>query len=443
MPDSEDILRRRRENRAAELYRKGRYHSLELPDGRVLDGLHSVENLRRRYARFGLPEDLRGMRALDIGAWDGWFSFELERRGAEVVAIDCVEIENFVESKRILGSKVDYRIMEFYDLSPRTVGYFDIVLCLGVLYHLKHPLLALERVCELTRETAVVETFVVNDGSAVATASVLPAMEFYETNELGEQWDNWCGPSLECLTAMARTAGFCRVDLQFASPDNACVRCWRRWEPAPAGAPRTETVGVNHYRNFGINFGSDRDDYVNFWFRDPAAEMRREDVMPSVSGFGSMPMSVKQMSEGVWAANFKLPPGLAPGWHETRIRTRWTSDSEPLRIAVDVPLPAAPVVIRGVCDGRKWTEGVAYLGPDPCFCLWLDGLPENADRGNIKVEVSGRRFKVVYVGEIDSTGYRQVNVKLDPEMEPGVHQVVAKLGGTVTEPAALRVERPA
>ena len=67
-----------------------RYHSIELPDGSVLPGLQSIEQLRHRLDVFGLPGDLRGKRVIDIGAWDGWFSFECERRGAAVTAVDCV-----------------------------------------------------------------------------------------------------------------------------------------------------------------------------------------------------------------------------------------------------------------------------------------------------------------------------------------------------------------
>src|SRR5689334_6940141 len=67
-----------------------RYHTIELPDGRILPGIQSAEHLRWRLNRFNLPENLTGKRVLDIGAWDGWFSFECERRGARVTAVDCL-----------------------------------------------------------------------------------------------------------------------------------------------------------------------------------------------------------------------------------------------------------------------------------------------------------------------------------------------------------------
>src|SRR5450432_4453857 len=80
-----------------ELNRLGWYHSLELPDGQVIQGLQTIEQLRLRLAQFPIPADLTGKRVLDIGAWDGWFSFEAERRGAEVTAVDCVEAPHFLE----------------------------------------------------------------------------------------------------------------------------------------------------------------------------------------------------------------------------------------------------------------------------------------------------------------------------------------------------------
>src|SRR5271169_5632818 len=89
-----------------------RYHSIDLPDGSVLPGLQPVEHLRWRLDLFGLPRDLRGKRVLDIGAWDGWFSFECERRGASVVAVDCVELDTFLEARRLLNSKVEYLMLD-------------------------------------------------------------------------------------------------------------------------------------------------------------------------------------------------------------------------------------------------------------------------------------------------------------------------------------------
>src|ERR1700683_2040738 len=197
------------------LDRLGWYHSMELPDGRVIAGFQSIEHLRMRIAQFPIPADLRGQRVLDIGAWDGWFSFEMERRGAQVLAIDNWDNPRFHEAHALLNSRVEYRQMDMYELTPERVGRFDIVLFLGVLYHLKHPLLALERVCALTTELAAVDSFILREEHRQGEkVSQRPVMEFYETNEFGGQTDNWVAPSLTCLQAFCRTAGFARVELR-------------------------------------------------------------------------------------------------------------------------------------------------------------------------------------------------------------------------------------
>ncbi|MDP9170353.1 MAG: methyltransferase domain-containing protein, partial [Acidobacteriota bacterium] len=132
------------------------YHSLELNDGTVIPGIIPVENLRARLEAYPLPLDLRGMRVLDIGAASGWNSFEAERRGAEVVAIDCVEYEELTVVKRLRESKIEYAVIEIEDLTPERFGFFDYVLFFGVLYHLRHPLSALENVCSVTRGVAFI-----------------------------------------------------------------------------------------------------------------------------------------------------------------------------------------------------------------------------------------------------------------------------------------------
>ena len=143
---------RKRQDRSRELAEKGWYHSFELPDGTLIDGVNPLARLRERFARFPIPADLCGKRVLDIGAWDGWFTFEAERRGAAVTSIDCVEAPHFIELHRKLSSRADYRILEIYELPAAGLGKFDIVFLLGVLYHLRHPLLALEIVCALAAD---------------------------------------------------------------------------------------------------------------------------------------------------------------------------------------------------------------------------------------------------------------------------------------------------
>src|SRR5580658_7027398 len=218
---------------ADRVHSRFRYHSIELPDGSVLPGLQPIEHLRWRLDLFGLPQDLRGRRVLDVGAWDGWFSFECERRGAEVVAVDCIALDTFHEAKELLGSRVEYLTLDVNELSARRLGRFDIVLFFGVLYHLRHPLLGLEKAVELSTDLALIESFVIEHENR----QIPSMMEFYERGELGGQIDNWWGPSRECLIAMCRSAGFAQVELKDVTNQRAAVVCKRRW---PAPDPRAD-----------------------------------------------------------------------------------------------------------------------------------------------------------------------------------------------------------
>jgi SAM-dependent methyltransferase len=142
------------------------YHSIDLGDGIVTPGVDpSPQKLRRLH----LPEDLSGKTVLDVGAWDGFFSFEAERRGAERVlatdsyawsGVDWGSKRGFELARTRLGSTVEDMDVDVLDLSPQGVGVFDVTLFLGVLYHLRHPMLALEKVAAVTRELLILETAV-------------------------------------------------------------------------------------------------------------------------------------------------------------------------------------------------------------------------------------------------------------------------------------------
>lgn len=420
-----DFVAKRRFNWAKELAAKRWYHSIEFPDGTVTDGLITLERLKTRVAQMPIPDDLRGKRVLDIGAWDGWFSFEMERRGADVVAVDCVEIENFLVAHEARKSKVEYRILDVMELSPRDLGYFDIVLFLGVLYHLKHPLLGIEKVCELTRDLAIVESHINEDPGAVPG---YPRMEFYEHDELGEQLDNWFGPSVECLLALCRTAGFARVELRDVSDDRGTVACYRKWDAAsPQGSlPAPILNGVQHNRNYGFNFYSNRDEYVACWFTSPHEKPSRDTVFPEVSGFGVGPIDVREVDNGQqWLATFKLPLGLAPGWHDVRLRTSGSAFSAPARIAVDMPAVCAAIRIETICDGRTWVRGEVSSG---FLSLWITGLPENADIGNVRVLIDGRSHVTLFISGSDENGARQVNAQLRSFVQEGTHNVIVEFG---------------
>lgn len=148
------------------------YHTLELAPGFVTEGWF---DLRPHVDRYGLPERMDGMRALDIGTWDGFWAFEMERRGAEVVAIDVDDEREldwpsrrrpsefpeqprgrgFELAREILSSRVQRLDLSIYNALPEDLGSFDLVLCGSVLIHLRDQLLALERIAGLCAGTFI------------------------------------------------------------------------------------------------------------------------------------------------------------------------------------------------------------------------------------------------------------------------------------------------
>jgi tRNA (mo5U34)-methyltransferase len=435
--DPFDIIRYWNSQRTA----KGWWHSFELPDGTRIDGVCDLPGLKNRIAQFPIPADLRGQRVLDIGAWDGWFSFEMERRGADVLAIDNWDNPRFREMHARLGSRVDYRQMDMYELTPERIGRFDIVLFMGVLYHLKHPLLALERVCALATGMAAVDSFILRDVHRPnEDVSKRPIMEFYEADEFGGQTDNWIGPSLPCLLALCRTAGFARVELQSVIQHSACVACYRKWDPPAAGATAApELIDVAHNDNNGINFETRYDEYVSVWFRASGAQLTREDVKPEVGGYGVKPIHLASDQRDCWQANFKLPPGLKPGWHDVRVRVGESLASNARRVAVDTPLDAGPIRITGVADGSTWTKNQIDLQQGASLSLWIAGLPETADRNNVRVYLDGRRLDVKYVESRDDNEPRQVNAEIPDDVTRGSASVGVQVGEQRTPPAPLEI----
>lgn len=192
------------------------YHTIDLGQGVVTRG---VDNTPVRLARVRLPDSLQGRSVLDVGAWDGFFSFEAERRGASrVVASDYYSWHGvgwgtgqgkagFELARTALGSRVEDVDLDVMDLSPERLGSFDVVLFLGVLYHLRDPLLALERVASVTRDLLVLETVVDMVGMR------RPAAAFYPDRELNNDPTNWWGPNHAAVCGMLRSVGFTRVDV--------------------------------------------------------------------------------------------------------------------------------------------------------------------------------------------------------------------------------------
>lgn len=227
------------------------WHSIDLGHGVVTDGYKSAAGLEHELKALRLP-DLAGKSVLDIGAYDGFFSFEAERRGARrVVAMDhyvwgldlskglarwkdCQqrgvdpgpEVELHLDmndlpgmlaynaAHRALGSKVETVVQDFMEADPAKVGNFDVVLFLGVLYHLENPLAALKRVAGLTSGVAVIET----EAIALAGHEHHALCEFFEGGELNYDPSNWWAPNEKAVAGMCRAAGFTRVETIVGSP---------------------------------------------------------------------------------------------------------------------------------------------------------------------------------------------------------------------------------
>jgi tRNA (mo5U34)-methyltransferase len=180
------------------------WHQIDLPDGSVTPGKdRSAEKL----AWLHLP-DLKGKTVLDVGAYDGYFSFAAERSGAaRVVALDSYVWQQpggkagFEYARDALGSSVEDVELDVLDITPERIGEFDIVLFLGVLYHMRHPLLALERVGSVAKERLVVETLI--DMTFLRS----PGAAFYPWDMEGDA-TNWWGPNRQAVLGMLRSAGF-------------------------------------------------------------------------------------------------------------------------------------------------------------------------------------------------------------------------------------------
>ena len=293
------------------------WHSIDLGNGFVTPGAIPLPELLANFAYLQLPADLTGKRVLDIGCWDGFYSFEAERRGAEVVAVDCWRPEGFFLAHEALQSRAQFHELSVYELTRERLGSFDIVLFLGVLYHLRHPLLALERVCEMTDDYAVIETHVIDN----ARAANFPALEFYEWDELGGQYDNWCGPNTAGLLALTRSAGFVRPEVLQQHASRSVVKAYRHWDQRLLEATPSlhirEVSNAIHFRPFVPQTG--RHAYLAIWVEGLPVTATHEQLRVEIGGYGIAPYYAGGAQEQSIQINAPLPPGLATGVVPVRV----------------------------------------------------------------------------------------------------------------------------
>jgi tRNA (mo5U34)-methyltransferase len=190
------------------------FQKMELPYGIITNG--EVEP-NRTLRRLRLPESFAGREVLDIGAWDGFYSFEAKRRGAaRVLATDSFAWSGegdwttqagFLLAREALSLDVEAQFIDVMELSPESVGMFDDVLFIGVLYHLRDPITALERVASVTRDRLFFET----ETSLSWLPS--PATAIYYPSRLkaprgAVDTSNCYAPNPAALRSMLRAVGF-------------------------------------------------------------------------------------------------------------------------------------------------------------------------------------------------------------------------------------------
>jgi tRNA (mo5U34)-methyltransferase len=229
------------------------WHSIDLGEGVVTKGEIPADVLAETLRNLQLP-DLRGRTVLDIGAFDGFYSFAAERQGAKrVLALDhyvwsldlaatmrywreCRDQgttpqpyhtvaanwhpdllpgkQAYDTAHKALGSRVETRVADFMEMDLADLGTFDVVLYLGVLYHMENPFHALKRLAAVTGELAVIET----EAAAFPGYENHAVCEFFETDELNHDVSNWWAPNAKALIGMCRAAGFRRVEILVGPP---------------------------------------------------------------------------------------------------------------------------------------------------------------------------------------------------------------------------------
>ncbi|HEX7369402.1 MAG TPA: TIGR04290 family methyltransferase [Rhodanobacteraceae bacterium] len=203
------------------------FHNLHLPDGVQTAPDHFLgdfPSFKWREIESHVPADLHGWRALDVGCNAGFYSFQLAARGAHVTAIDMdphyLAQARWAARQYGVQDSIEFRRAQLYDLAHEPRQY-DLVWFMGVLYHLRHPLLALDILRRRTRRFLMLQTLTM-PGDAVVDpppdfpleergrllADGWPHMAFIEARMSGDP-TNWWAPNRACVEAMLRSSGFC------------------------------------------------------------------------------------------------------------------------------------------------------------------------------------------------------------------------------------------
>ena len=241
------------------------FHNVELPEGiqTAPDHFLGPDFPARKWREIAdaIPQDLRGWTVLDIGCNAGFYSFECARRGARVLGID-VDPHYLAQARWLAGryhreNPPEFAQMQIHDLA-RLNREFDLVLFMGVFYHLRYPQLALDTVAAKARRLMIFQTLTM-DGDAVQTPELdydidqrdvfaregWPKMAFIERNFSNDP-TNWWAPNHAAVEAMLRSTGFASVE-RIAHEIYACrapgegIRAARGWD----ADEWTSAVGLN------------------------------------------------------------------------------------------------------------------------------------------------------------------------------------------------------
>ena len=209
--------------------------------------LSDYPNVKWRRFEHALPSDLTGRTVLDVGCNAGFYSIEMKRRGADrVLGIDFDD--RYLEQARfaadVKGVDIEFQRLSVYDVADLRER-FDIVLFMGVLYHLRHPLLALDLIHEHAARDLLVyqsmqrgpsELYPVRENYSFFEQEHFdepgyPKLHFVE-HEYANDWTNWWVPNAACSAAMLRSAGFEIAE----QPEEEVFICRRVERPTQAGA---------------------------------------------------------------------------------------------------------------------------------------------------------------------------------------------------------------